>query len=147
MIVKSRTSKHYNFEKPYIEICEGINGQLPVGKDLVTTNNAKIIRNSIGTVFNKQGFLQNIPANYPRFDYDPITHEYKGLLIEYYSKNQTGHSNAIADPYAYQYATGQIVNRRCNTIRKCRTSQTSNRNKYIKYWWLKMCILKCNTCC
>jgi hypothetical protein len=39
-------------------------------------------RGSIGTRVNKNGLIEIVPANQPRFDYDPISGECKGLLIE-----------------------------------------------------------------
>jgi len=39
-------------------------------------------RGSIGTRVNRNGLIETIPANQPRFDYDPVTGECKGLLIE-----------------------------------------------------------------
>jgi len=48
-------------------------------------------RGSIGTRVNSMGFIETIQANQPRFDYDPVTGECKGLLIE-----QAG-TNLVAD--------------------------------------------------
>ena len=39
-------------------------------------------RGSIGTRVNRNGLIETIPANAPRFDFDPISGECKGLLIE-----------------------------------------------------------------
>ena len=39
-------------------------------------------RGSIGTFVNKNGLIETAAANTPRFDYDQITGECKGLLIE-----------------------------------------------------------------
>jgi hypothetical protein len=39
-------------------------------------------RGSIGTFVNKNGLIETAPANTPRFDYDPISGECRGLLIE-----------------------------------------------------------------
>ena len=39
-------------------------------------------RGSIGTFVNKKGLIETASANIPRFDYDPVTGECKGLLIE-----------------------------------------------------------------
>lgn len=39
-------------------------------------------RASSATRFNKDGILEVVPTNVPRFDYDPVTKEPKGLLIE-----------------------------------------------------------------
>ena len=40
------------------------------------------IRGGIGTRVNKNGLIETLSANQPRFDYDPISGECKGLLIE-----------------------------------------------------------------
>lgn len=94
MIIKN---KRYNtsYEEPYIKLGEGVNGQLPLGENLDITNNASVIRAGVSTVVNKDGNLQNIPANYPRFDYDPITHEFKGILIENTATNLMKNSNTL----------------------------------------------------
>ena len=39
-------------------------------------------RGSIGTRVNRNRLIETVPANQPRFDYDPVTGECKGLLIE-----------------------------------------------------------------
>jgi hypothetical protein len=39
-------------------------------------------RGSIGTFVNKNGLIETASANIPRFDYDPISGECRGLLIE-----------------------------------------------------------------
>lgn len=39
-------------------------------------------RASIGTYFDANGVMQTAAANGPRFDYDPVTHVSRGLLIE-----------------------------------------------------------------
>jgi hypothetical protein len=39
-------------------------------------------RGSIGTRVNRNGLIETIPANQPRFDFDPITGQSLGLLIE-----------------------------------------------------------------
>jgi hypothetical protein len=35
-----------------------------------------------GTRVNKDGLIETVPANTPRFTYDPITKKYKGILVE-----------------------------------------------------------------
>ena len=52
-------------------------------------------RGSIGTRVNRNGLIETIPANQPRFDFDPISGECRGLLIEesrsnYWRGTQTG---------------------------------------------------------
>lgn len=39
-------------------------------------------RNSVGTCYGPDGFLQTVAANQPRFDHDPVTRERRGLLVE-----------------------------------------------------------------
>ena len=39
-------------------------------------------RGTIGTRVNRNRLIETVPANIPRFDYDPVTGECKGLLIE-----------------------------------------------------------------
>jgi hypothetical protein len=56
-------------------------------------------RGSIGTFVNRNGLIETIPANVPRFDYDPISGECKGLLIEESRTNlvtySDDHSNGV----------------------------------------------------
>jgi hypothetical protein len=49
-------------------------------------------RNSIGTYYSDNGILRTAKANTPRFDYDPVTLEGKGLLIEPTRKNYLPYS-------------------------------------------------------
>ena len=50
-------------------------------------------RGSIGTRVNRNGLIETIPANQPRFDFDPISGECKGLLIEDTRNNSLKYSN------------------------------------------------------
>lgn len=50
-------------------------------------------RSSTGWVTNKLGALQNVGSNVPRFDYDPITKQCKGILIEESRTNSVLNSN------------------------------------------------------
>jgi hypothetical protein len=56
-------------------------------------------RGSIGTFVNKNGLIETASANIPRFDYDSVTGECKGLLIEESRQNlvtySEDYSNAI----------------------------------------------------
>lgn len=52
-------------------------------------------RGSIGTFVNKNGLIETAPANTPRFDYDPITGECRGLLIEESRQNLISNSNGF----------------------------------------------------
>lgn len=52
-------------------------------------------RASIGTYYDIAGTLQTATANVPRFDYDPVTHIAKGILMEESRTNSLLQSNAI----------------------------------------------------
>jgi hypothetical protein len=52
-------------------------------------------RGSIGTRVNRNGLIETIPANQPRFDFDPISGECKGLLIEESRTNLITTSNSF----------------------------------------------------
>jgi hypothetical protein len=59
-------------------------------------------RGSIGTRVNRNGLIETIPANQPRFDFDPISGECKGLLIEesrtnYFWGTQTGNGGTVSN--------------------------------------------------
>ncbi len=48
----------------------------------LTASGGTFARNSIATYYDSTGILQTASANTPRFDYDPVTHQAKGILIE-----------------------------------------------------------------
>lgn len=48
----------------------------------LTALGGTFVRNSIATYYDSTGILQTASANTPRFDYDPVTHAAKGILIE-----------------------------------------------------------------
>ena len=52
-------------------------------------------RGSIGTFVNKNGLIETAPANQPRFDYDPISGECRGLLIEEQRTNLVTNSTSV----------------------------------------------------
>ena len=52
-------------------------------------------RGSIGTRVNRNGLIETIPANQPRFDHDPITGQSLGLLIEESRTNLITSSNSF----------------------------------------------------
>lgn len=54
-------------------------------------------RASGGGRFNAQGVYEWLPANQPRFDYDPVTGEAKGLLIEEQRTNLLTYSSDFAN--------------------------------------------------
>lgn len=51
-------------------------------------------RNSVATYFDSAGTMQTAGANQPRFDYDPVTHAPKGILIEEQRTNSLRNGNA-----------------------------------------------------
>jgi hypothetical protein len=65
------------------------------------TNNQKLdhrvnfYRNSIGTYYDSKGSIKIASANEPRFDYNPLTGESKGLLIEEARTNQSYYTSQL----------------------------------------------------
>ncbi len=58
----------------------------------LTASGGTFARNSIGTYFDSTGTLRTAAANAPRFDYDPVTHAAKGILIEEQRTNEIRYS-------------------------------------------------------
>ena len=54
-------------------------------------------RGSIGTRVNRNRLIETVSANQPRFDYDPVTGECKGLLIEESRTNLLTYSNTFTN--------------------------------------------------
>ena len=54
-------------------------------------------RGSIGIFVNRNGLIETIAANQPRFDFDPISGECKGLLIEESRVNLLTYSNTFTN--------------------------------------------------
>ena len=54
-------------------------------------------RGSVGTFVNKNGLIETAAANHPRFDYDPISGECKGLLIEESRQNLLTYSEDFSN--------------------------------------------------
>lgn len=54
-----------------------------------------LTRNSSATVCNKNGILETVAANVPRYNYDPISKQFKGLLLEGESTNILKHSSSF----------------------------------------------------
>jgi hypothetical protein len=53
-------------------------------------------RGTVGTRVNRNRLIETVPANLPRFDYDPATGECKGLLIEESRSNLFLYSSSIS---------------------------------------------------
>lgn len=60
------------------------------------TTEGGFTRNSIGTYFDANGVLQTAAVNEPRFNYDPETGEFQGLLIEGAATNLLLNSNVLS---------------------------------------------------
>lgn len=54
-----------------------------------------VARASAGTVFDAAGNLVTVAANLPRFDYDPITKAFRGLLVEEQRTNSIRNSQGV----------------------------------------------------
>ena len=75
-------------------------------------------RASIGTYFDAAGTMQTAPANMARWDYDPVTHALKGVLVEEIRTNLflnsatlgTQSATTTATPYTLSfYGTGTVT--------------------------------------
>lgn len=79
------------FEKQSYRIMEG-GKQVNKGFDELFT----FSRATTGGRFNEKGLYETVPANQPRFDYDPITKALKGLLVEEQRTNLVIYSDNLA---------------------------------------------------
>ena len=61
----------------------------------LTAAGGSFTRASIGTYFDSTGTLQTAASGVPRFDYDPVTHAAKGILIEESRTNFFLHSDQL----------------------------------------------------
>ena len=87
-------------------------------------------RGSIGTRVNKNGLIETIPANQPRFDYDPISGECKGLLIEESRTNLLTSSNSFGASTAdYGITTNATVSPDGTTNANLMYEKTTNNYK------------------
>ena len=66
-------------------------------------------RASIATVVNSVGLIEEVPANTPRFDHDPITLAPKGLLLEESRTNLLLQSSNPLDGSWAQYGVGIVT--------------------------------------
>jgi hypothetical protein len=71
-------------------------------------------RSSIGTYFDSTGTLQTAASGVPRFDYDPVTHVAKGILIEESRTNYIKNSQFSGFPSATYTATQNFTNWQLN---------------------------------
>ncbi len=60
----------------------------------LTAAGGSFTRGSVGTYFDSSGVMQTAAANTPRFDYDPVTHVAKGILLEESRTNSVRNGNA-----------------------------------------------------
>lgn len=65
-----------------------------VKPESITTTGA-ITRSTIGTYFNSSGVMQTAAIDAVRINYDPYTHEFKGVLIENFATNYMLGSEAL----------------------------------------------------
>lgn len=80
-----------DFEKQSYRIMEG-GKQVSKNFDELLT----FARATTGGRFNEKGLYEAVPANQPRFDYDPITKVLKGLLVEEQRTNLVIYSDNLA---------------------------------------------------
>lgn len=80
-----------DFEKQSYRIMEG-GKQVSKNFDELLT----FTRATTGGRFNEKGLYEAVPANQPRFDYDPITKVLKGLLVEEQRTNLVIYSDNLA---------------------------------------------------
>ena len=66
-------------------------------------------RASTGTYFDSTGTIQTAATNVPRWDYDPVTHALKGLLIEEARTNVCLSSGAVGIVASWQIGTAGVA--------------------------------------
>ncbi len=70
-------------------------GATPNRPNAFTNNVISFTRAGVATRVNSSGLIENVAANTPRFDYDPVTLQPKGLLIEESRTNVLTYSERI----------------------------------------------------
>jgi hypothetical protein len=63
-------------------------------------------RNSAATYVGPDGLIKTAAVNQPRFDFDPVTGDYRGLLIEESRTNNITNSNVFTSGYSFGYYLG-----------------------------------------
>ena len=66
-------------------------------------------RGTVGTRVNRNRLIETVSTNQPRFDYDPVTGECKGLLIEESGGNVRSYSDAITTSNLYGANTATLT--------------------------------------
>ena len=87
------------------EIYQWGSGKLSQG--LAFSDAINFTRSSTATRFSRDGKMEVLAENTPRFDYDPVTRLIKGLLIEESRTNLNAHSAQISN---LSYAGSAIIN-------------------------------------
>lgn len=72
-------------------------------------------RSSIATYFDAMGIMQQAPANTPRIDYDPVTGECKGLLIEETRTNLLTYTSNFDNSIWFKSSGTRILGTNCYT--------------------------------
>jgi hypothetical protein len=63
------------------------------------TGDFTVSRNGTATYFDKDGLLKTAAANVPRFEFDPLTGDFKGVLVEPSATNSLQRSEEFTDSY------------------------------------------------
>lgn len=63
------------------------------------TGDMTVSRNGAATRINKDGLIESVPANVPRFNFDPITGEFLGVLVEPAATNLLLYSEEFSNAY------------------------------------------------
>lgn len=77
-----------DFEKQSYRIMEGGKQVAKNFSDLIT-----FARSTVAGRYNEKGIYESVPANQPRFDYNPVTKALNGLLIEEQRTNMSAYSD------------------------------------------------------